>query len=223
MLTIHSDLVQGTDEWHQARCGIVTASVAGKLLTPTLKVADNETARGLILTLTAERLTGYVEDTAWSADMWRGVEDEPIARDLYAEHHAPVDEVGLMVRDDWGYRIGYSPDGLVSDDGQIEIKSRLQRLHLRTILEDRVPGEYLAQIQCGLLVSGRAWCDFVSYCGGMPLYVKRVYPDPMWHEAIVAAVANLEAAAELTAARYHALTAGLPATERVERDAEIEF
>ena len=223
MLTIHGDLVQGTDEWHQARCGIVTASVAGKLLTPTLKVADNETARGLILTLTAERLTGYVEGTAWSADMWRGVEDEPIARDLYAEHHAPVDEVGLMVRDDWGYRIGYSPDGLVSDDGQIEIKSRLQRLHLRTILEDRVPGEYLAQIQCGLLVSGRAWCDFVSYCGGMPLYVRRVYPDPMWHEAIVAAVANLEAAAELATSRYHTLTAGLPATERVERDAGFEF
>ena len=222
-LTIIPDLIQGSESWHAARCGMVTASVAGKLLTSTLKVADNESSRGVVLTLAAERITGYVDPTYCGSSMERGHEDEPYARDTYSEHVAPVDEVGLMVRDDWGYRIGYSPDGLVSDDGQIEIKSRLQRLHLRTILEDRVPGEYLAQIQCGLLVSGRAWCDFVSYCGGMPLYVKRVYPDPMWHEAIVAAAANLEAAAELASARYYILTAGLPATERVDRDAEIEF
>lgn len=222
MLTIHTDLVQGTDEWHQARCGIVTASVAGKLLTPTLKVADNETSRGLIHTLVAERLTGYVDDTYSGGDMWRGHMDEPLARDLYGEHRAPVDEVGFMVRDDWGFRIGYSPDGLVGDEGQVEIKSRLQKLHLRTILEGRVPGEYMAQIQCGLLVSGRAWCDYVSYCGGMPLWIKRVTPDPSWHAAIVAAVESFEYSAGLMADRYQQLTAGLPATERTSYDIEIE-
>ena len=222
-LKFYRELIQGTDEWFAVRRGILTASVVGKLLTPTLKVANNESSRGVVLTLAAERITGYVDPTYCGSSMERGHEDEPYARDTYSEHVAPVDEVGLMVRDDWGYRIGYSPDGLVGDDGQIEIKSRLQRLHLRTILEDRVPGEYLAQIQCGLLVSGRAWCDFVSYCGGMPLYVKRVYPDPTWFAAILAAVETFEANVADILARYHEVVAGLPATERVNRDAEIEF
>ena len=222
-LKFYRDLIQGTDEWHAARCGMVTASVAGKLLTSTLKVADNEASRGLTLSLVAERITGHVDETFMSADMWRGIEDEPIARDLYAEHHAPVEELGFMARDDWGFSLGYSPDGLVCDDGLIECKSRLQKVQLQTIIEDRVPAENMAQLQCGLLVSGRAWIDYVSFCGGMPLYVKRVYPDPIWHAAILAAVETFEANVADILARYHEVVAGLPATERVNRDAEIEF
>lgn len=222
-LKFYRDLIQGTDEWHAARCGMVTASVAGKLLTSTLKVADNESSRGVVLTLAAERITGYVDPTYCGSSMERGHEDEPYARDTYSEHVAPVDEAGFMVRDFGDYRIGYSPDGLVSVDGQIEVKSRLQKIHLRAILEDRVPAENMAQLQCGLLVSGRDWCDYVSFCGGMPLYVKRVYPDPIWHAAILAAAETFEANVADILARYHEVVAGLPATERVNRDAEIEF
>ena len=222
-LKFYRDLIQGTDEWHAARCGMVTASVAGKLLTSTLKVADNESSRGVVLTLAAERITGYVDPTYCGSSMERGHEDEPYARDTYSEHVAPVDEAGFMVRDFGDYRIGYSPDGLVSVDGQIEVKSRLQKIHLRAILEDRVPAENYAQIQCGLLVSGRDWCDYVSFCGGMPLWTKRVYPDPMWHAAILAAAETFEANVADILARYHEVVAGLPATERVNRDAEIEF
>ena len=225
-LKFYRDLIQGTDEWHAALCGMVTASVAGKLLTSTLKVADNDTTRGLTLTLAGERITGNIDPSYLSADMWRGVEDEPIARDLYREHHAPVEEVGLMVRadDDWGgYRIGYSPDGLVGDEGLIECKSRLQKVHLRTILTDEIPAENMAQLQCGLLVSGRAWIDYLSYCGGMPLWTKRVYPDPTWFAAILAAVETFEANVADILARYHEVVAGLPATERVNRDAGFEF
>ena len=222
-LKFYRDLIQGTDEWHAARCGMVTASVAGKLLTSTLKVADNESSRGVVLTMAAERITGHVDETYTGPDMWRGHEDEPLARDAYAEHIAPVDEVGFMVRDFGDYRIGYSPDGLVGDDGQIEIKSRLQKLHLRTILVDQIPAEHMAQLQCGLLVSGRDWCDFISYCGGMPLWTKRIYPDPMWFAAIVAAVSQCEADAAQMVTRYPAAVVGLPATERVNRDAGFEF
>ena len=222
-LKFYRDLIQGTDEWHAARCGMVTASVAGKLLTSTLKVADNESSRGVVLTLAAERITGYVDPTYCGSSMERGHEDEPYARDTYSEHVAPVDEAGFMVRDFGDYRIGYSPDGLVSVDGQIEVKSRLQKIHLRAILEDRVPAENMAQLQCGLLVSGRDWCDYVSFCGGMPLYVKRVKPDLAWHAAILAAVELLESSVETITTRYHAATAGLPTTERVDRDAGFEF
>ena len=222
-ITTYPTLMQGTDEWFAARRGLVTASVISKLLTATLKVANNDTSRGLALTLTAERITGNIDPSFLSADMWRGVEDEPIARDLYAERYAPVEQLGFIVRDFGDYRIGYSPDGLVGDDGLIECKSRLQKIHLQTILDDRVPDENMAQLQCGLLVSGRAWIDYVSYCGGMPLWVKRVTPDLSWQAAILAAVEALEESAADMTARYHAATAGLPTTERVDRDAGFEF
>lgn len=220
-LTLHPDLIQGTDEWHAARCGIVTASVVGKLLTPTLKVAANEGSRGVALTLAAERITGHVDPTYVGSEMWRGHEDEPLARDAYSEHYAPVTEVGLMVRDDWGYRIGYSPDGLVGDDGLIEVKSRLQKIHLRTILDGFAPAEHMAQMQTGLLVSGREWIDYVSFSGGMPLWVKRVTPDETWFAAILAAVAAFESAAADIVARYQAATKGLPLTERTPDYAEM--
>lgn len=221
-LTIFPDLVQGTEEWRAARCGIVTASEVGKLLTSTLQVADNETSRGLALTLTAERITGHVEPGPMSSDMWRGIDDEPRAREVYAAHYAPVDELGLMVRDDWGFAIGYSPDGTVGDDGLIECKSRLPKKHLQAIVDDRVPPENMAQLQCALLVSGRAWIDYVSFCGGMPLWVKRVLPNPTWFVAIATAAAAFEErAAELTE-RYLQAVAGLPLTERSTDYADIE-
>jgi hypothetical protein len=73
----------------------------------------------------------------------------------------------------------------------------------------------MPQIQCGLLVSGRQWCDYVSYSGGMPLYVKRVLPDERWFEAIVNAVRIFEEAAAQMVAYFWRATQGLPMTERV--------
>ncbi|WP_152203605.1 lambda exonuclease family protein [Georgenia thermotolerans] len=210
------DVVQGSDAWHEQRRGIVTASVVAKLITPsTLKPANNPESRGLTALLAAERITGYTDPTHMTDDMWRGVEDEPRARDKYAEHYAPVTETGFMVRDDWGFPIGYSPDGLVGDNGLIEIKSRRQKKHLQTILADAVPAENMAQLQTGLLVSGRDWIDYISYCGGMPMWVKRVTPDPRWQTAIVDAVRAFEKAADEMAARYLDAVKGLPTTERV--------
>ena len=141
--------------------------------------------------------------------------DEPRARDLYSEHFAPVVETGFMVRDNGNWKLGYSPDGLVGDDGLIEVKSRRPKKHLRTILEGNVPAENMAQLQAGLLVSGRAWIDYVSYCGGMPMWVKRVEPDERWQDAIVAAVIAFEETAAEMVAAYETATAGMPKTERV--------
>jgi hypothetical protein len=208
------DLIQGSDAWHDQRRGIVTASVVGKLITPTVRVASNDYSRALTAQLVAERITGYTDPVYVSDDMLRGHEDEPRARDLYSEHYAPARESGFMVRDDWGFRIGYSPDGLVGDDGLIEVKSRRQKKHLQTILSDEVPAENMPQLQCGLLVSGREWIDYISYCGGMPLYVKRVEPSERWFEAIVAAVSTFEDTAAEWVAAYQSATEGLPATER---------
>ncbi|MBM4538756.1 hypothetical protein GS905_11700 [Rhodococcus hoagii] len=214
-LTTLQDLVQGTDEWLEQRRGIVTASVVGKLVTAkTLQPASNAESRGLTALLAAERITGWSDPTYISDDMLRGIEDEPKARDIYSEHFAPVTETGLMIRDDNGVKLGYSPDGLVGDDGLIEIKSRRQKVHLETILSGHPPIENMAQMQCGLLVSGRKWIDYVSYCGGMPLWVKRVLPDERWFSAITAAVHAFEQNVAEMIRLYEEAVAGFPATER---------
>lgn len=214
-LTIHDDLLQGSDEWHDQRRGIVTASMVGRLLTTTGKVASNDTSRALTAQLVAERITGWTDPVYVSDDMLRGTEDEPRAVAVYAEHYAPVEHVGFMVRDDWGFQIGYSPDGLVGDDGLIEVKSRRPKKQLTTILEDAVPAENMAQLQAGLLVSGREWIDYVSFCSGMPLYVRRVTPDQSWFQAILAAVEAFEEAAAEMVAAYELQTHDMPPTERV--------
>lgn len=225
-MTLHvfDELEQGTDEWLAARCGIVTASVVGQLITPkTVKPASNDYSRALTAHLAAERITGYVEPVYVNADMERGSLDEPYAREIYSENYAEATEVGFMVRDDFGFRLGYSPDGLVGDDGLIEIKSRKQKKHLATILADEVPLENMAQVQCGLLVSGRSWLDYVSYCGGMPLYVKRVWPDAGWHDAIIAAVRTFEQSAAQMIRTYKTATAASPATERIDHYEEMSI
>jgi hypothetical protein len=215
-LHVLPDLIQGSDEWHDQRRGIITASVVGRLITPaTIKPANNPESRALTAQLAAERITGWTDPTYMNDDMLRGVVDEPRAIDVYEQHYAPVTTAGFMVRDDLGFRVGYSPDGLVGADGLLEVKSRRPKKHLQTILADEVPAENMAQLQCGLLVSGRMWIDYVSYCGGMPLWVKRVEPDEQWFRAIVGAATAFERAVGVMRATYEARTLGLPATERV--------
>lgn len=267
-LTVHTDLVQGTPEWEEARRGMVTASVAGQLITarkltaidyrcPACSAAvldlcwnaaatarikslhkertalARETAttivepasspelRSLTMLLVAERITGWTELSFVGDDMLRGIDDEDLARDVYSQNYAPVTQAGFLVEDKWGYQIGYSPDGLVGDDGLIEIKSRRPKLHLAAILANTPPADTMAQLQCGLLVSGRQWIDYVSYSGGMPLWRKRVYPQPDWFDAITQSVATFEQNAADMIRQYKTATAGLPPTERIIYDLEL--
>lgn len=200
-----------------------TRALAAATLPPVYSPANTDTARMLTAALVAERINGWSDPTFQTNAMLRGVLDEPVARKAYADHYGtPVSEVGLIVRDDWGFSIGYSPDGLVGDDGLIECKSRLSRIQLLSVLAGEVPAENMAQMQTGLLVTGRKWCDYVSFCGGMHLWIKRVYPDPEWQRAIVEAVAQFEENAAAMIADYKAAVEGLPMTERTVYDLEIE-
>jgi hypothetical protein len=179
-----------------------------------VEVARNDTSQGLTTLLAAERITGWTEPTYISDDMMRGIADEPIARDKYSEHYAPVKECGFITEDRWGFQIGYSPDGLVGDDGLIEIKSRRPKTQLATILAGEVPIENMAQLQCGLLVTGREWIDYVSWCGGMPMYVKRVLPQQKWFDAITEAAATFEKNVAEMISAYGQYVTGLQPTER---------
>lgn len=196
-ITYHPDVAQGSDEWFKLRCGKLTASEMKLIVTPTLKVAANEKERAHLYTLLAQRITGYVEPSYIGDDMLRGYEDEIDARMAYAEKYAPVDECGFVTNDDLGFTIGYSPDGLVGDDGLIEIKSRKHKFQVETILEhvaaETAPAEFLIQIQTGLWVTKRKWLDFISYSAGLPMVTIRIHPDPDVQAAIINAATAFEA------------------------------
>lgn len=197
-VAFHYDLVQGTDAWLQARLGLITASEMKHVLTPKLKIAENAESKKHVFELMAQRLNVYVEPCYISNDMLRGEEEEIQARDLYRKHRAPVQECGFVTNSRHGFTIGCSPDGLVGEDGMIEIKSRNQKLQMQTLVEvasgegQDIPEEFRLQVQTALLVTEREWCDFISICGGMPMAIVRVYPDPAYREAILTACRAFE-------------------------------
>ena len=187
MLKIYEELEQGSPEWFDARRGLMSASELSLILTPKLKIADNEKTKIHCFELAAQRLNNFT-DPSWDGEnAMRGWADEVRARDLYTENFAPVREVGGMCRDFGNFKLWCSPDGLVGEDGGIECKSRLQKHQLRTVFENDVPEEHKLRVEAFLLVSGRDWIDYLSYSGGMALWKIRVEPDPEFHAAIMTA------------------------------------
>jgi predicted phage-related endonuclease len=188
MIKYHNDLIQGSPEWIDARRGILTASEMKHIITPAkLAYAQNDKERAHLFELAAQRITGYVEPHYISSDMLRGMDDELDAKRYYEDNYERVTDMGFITNDKFGFVLGYSPDGLVGDDGLIECKGRRARFQLETILSGVIPSEYLIQVQTGLLVSERKWCDFISFCGGLPMLTLRIDADSRIQEAIVAA------------------------------------
>jgi YqaJ-like viral recombinase domain len=188
----HKDLIQGTDEWLAQRCGMLTASEVKHIITPTLKIASNDKERAHLYELLAQRVSKYVEPQYVSDAMLRGEKDEFVARQLYSEKYAEVTTCGFITNDDLGFAMGYSPDGLVGDDGLIEIKGRKQSFQMQTIIENVLPADFSLQVHHGLIVSKRKWTDFISFSGGMPMFVLRVWPDPVISNAITEAACAFE-------------------------------
>jgi hypothetical protein len=181
------------------------------ILTPTLKVANNDKARSHLWELLAQRITGFVEESFESWDILRGREDEMEARMVYSREYAPVEECGFITNDEWGFTLGYSPDGLVGDDGLIECKSRKQKYQVETIVEyaakNTIPTEFMLQHQTGLVVSKRKWIDFISYSGGLPMSTTRVDLLPEYEDAILSASEKFEADLSDKRAIYDAMMA----------------
>lgn len=213
-ITYHDELIQGSEEWLAARCGMLTASEMSLIVTPALKPASNDKERSHLYELLAQRITGYVEPRYISDDMLRGMDEEVLAIDLYAKEYARVNRVGFITNDKFGFTIGYSPDALVGNDGLVECKSRRQKYQIQTIVDGVVPPEYMIQIQTGLLVTEREWLDFVSYSGGLPMFVLRCYPLPEYQEAIVKAAIAFEERIANNFKVYSQARANLIPTER---------
>lgn len=224
---IHCDYEQGSALWLQARCGMLTASEFDRIITPTLKIADNMKSRAHLWEMAAQRITGYVEPQYISDAMLRGQEDEILAREDYAKHFAPVQQCGFVTNNKWGFTLGCSPDGLVGDDGLIECKSSCQYLHVRRLCEHfesgDPPEEFMLQVQGILLITERSWCDLLLRCGGMPQKTIRIHPIEEMQSAILDAAAKFEARINEVVAAWGTLLASDPRLIPTERTPEEEM
>lgn len=196
-MKIYHALEQGSPEWLALRLGKPTASNLATIMAG----GKGDTRRKYLYKLAAERVSGLVEETYKNAHMERGNEQESIARELYcAETGNEVLQVSFIDCDTWGA----SPDGLIGDNGSIEIKSRIGSVQAETILSDAVPSGNLAQLHAVLLASDRQWIDYVSYSPNMPLFIKRVERSAEWDARITAALAEFNAELEATVQKLQA-------------------
>ena len=174
---------QGTDEWFAVRIGKVTASRVADVLAKT-KTGYSTSRENYMAQLVCERLTGHKGESFTNAAMQHGTDTEPLARAAYeALHDVLVDEVGFIPHPTI-IMAGASPDGLVSDDGLLEIKCPNTATHIETLLSQTVPGKYNTQMQFQMACTDRSWCDFVSFDNRLPpelqLFVRRVPRDNMY-------------------------------------------
>ena len=203
-IKIYEHIEQGTEEWHEVRRGVITASKVGAMLTATGKIANNATSRRAVLELASERLSGFTEETATTYAMRRGHDDEELAIEIYSEKVAPVRRVGFVTNDEYGLLIGCSPDGLVGEDGGVECKSRLHAIQLQTIIDGVVPDEFKVQIQFSMLVLNRPWWDFISApaFGGSKIMLIKTEPDLSMKSLLIDAAHECERRVKEAIAEY---------------------
>ena len=175
--------IQGSEEWWDAKSGVVSASHFHQVL-------NKKTGRGLYMRkLAAERLTGMREESYKNDIMDKGSETEQEARKYYETvNDCEVKQVGFVMRDD---DVGGSPDGLISKDGLIEIKCVISSTHIATILSEKMPALHIPQVQGLLWVTDRKWCDFISYDPrvlSQPMFTVRVERDKEYFKKLAGEV-----------------------------------
>lgn len=164
------EVEQGTPEWFAARLGIPTASEFKTVLAG----GKGLTRATYMRKLAGEVLTGEPAESYSNAAMERGKAMEPEARMAYSLlKDVEVREVGFILN----HGAGCSPDGLIGDDGGLEIKTKFPHLLIECLDRDDIPPEHRAQVQGALWITGRKWWDFVAYWPGLPLFIVREYRD----------------------------------------------
>ena len=175
-----NDIEQGTDEWFAIRCGKVTASRVADVIATT-KSGYSASRANYEAQLICEILTGKPAESFTNAAMQWGTETEPLARAQYElKTGNMVNQIGFVVHPIIE-QAGASPDGLIGEDGCIEIKCPNTSTHLDTLLSQKVPSKYITQMTWQMVCTGRKWCDFVSYDPRLPenlqLYIERIELD----------------------------------------------
>jgi len=175
-MIIHN-IEQRSEAWYSAKCGLVTSTRFKSLCAKD----TTDTYKDLVTNLACEIITGKIEEGYSNAIMEYGIETEPLARKEYEDiTESEVKKVGFVIpNEDHKYHgwIGDSPDGLLPEDGLLEIKCPLARTHFEYIEANKLPSEYRHQVQGHLFVTGLNYCDFMSYFPGMKSFIIRIYPD----------------------------------------------
>jgi putative phage-type endonuclease len=171
---------QGTDAWHQLRLGKVTASRVADILAKT-KTGPSASRQNYLIELALQRTTGIIQESYSNAAMEWGTQTEPQARVAYEVKSSNfVDRIAFIDHPSIKW-FGCSPDGLVSDKGLVEIKCPNSTTHWEYFKYNRPPTKYVIQMQAQMAVTGRNWCDFVSFDPRMPdrsqLLIVRVDRD----------------------------------------------
>lgn len=170
-MKIYDNLQQGTNEWLQARAGKFTGSDFHTL------IGNSETKKKMLFKKAIERLTNNMidEEPITSIDIERGKEEEKNARLLYEmETNQEVKQIGFAELDDW---VGCSPDGLVNNDGIIEIKCPKDVIFAQQIITGNIKPEYITQMQFNMYVLDKQYCDYIMYNKDFKLFIKRIKRD----------------------------------------------
>lgn len=158
---------QGTDDWFNARLGKVTASRISDVVAKT-KSGVSASRGNYMAQLIVERMTNKPTESYSNTAMQWGTNTEPLARAAYEmATNTMVEEVGFVQHPD-DEMCGASPDGLVGEDGLIEIKCPNTATHIETLINGEIDNKYLLQMQWQMACTGRQWCDFVSFDPRMP-------------------------------------------------------
>lgn len=194
-----ANLIQGSDAWLAARVGCITASRMSDLMART-KSGWGASRQNLLAELLCERLTGQAAPRFVNDAMRHGIEQEPWARQAYSERTGlDVFECGFIPHPEIA-RAGASPDGLVGDDGLVEIKCPNSATHIDTLLGGVVPEKYVLQMQFQMACAGKDWCDFCSFDPRCPehlqIFIQRVPRDPSLIIALESETAALDAEIE---------------------------
>jgi putative phage-type endonuclease len=175
------DCVHGSREWLQARCGLVTASRCAHVTAMKKDKTEKAERADYRSELISEILTGNPYPHFVSKEMKWGLDQEPFARAAYEMQRDVLVATGGFFRHPSVDRFGASPDGLVGDDGLIQIKCPSTTTHIEWLLSGTVPVEHMPQMLGEMACTLRTWCDFVSYDPRLPehlqLYVKRFHRD----------------------------------------------
>jgi putative phage-type endonuclease len=179
---------QRTPEWFAKRLGLVTASRIADVMAKT-KTGASASRSGYMAQLVTERLTGAPTEGFQSAAMEWGIEQEPHARAAYeAREGVLVDEVDFVRHP--LLEAGASPDGLVGEDGCIEIKCPNTSTMLEYIEDRSVPRKYLLQMQWQMACTGRNWCDFVAFDPRLPEHLRLLVIRVPRDEGVIAEIAG---------------------------------
>lgn len=175
-----SEIEQRSDEWFKVRLGKVTASRIADVIAE-VKTGEAAARADYRVELICERMTGQQSEGFTNVHIERGIELEPFARAAYeAKNNLFVTQIGFAQHPTIEMS-GASPDGLIGDDGMLEIKCPKAKTHINTMLDGRVPKKYIPQMQWQMACTGRKWNDFVSYCPELPadlqLFVTRLERD----------------------------------------------